>query len=387
MKNAAPALLALLLMLSLPAMTAVVAGSTPEENETTNRLELEGEVRSGHVDTGLDFGTSLAVQDDAMRTDYDTFAVEHHFDELSNDERRDAIDAAYDRVQQRIDDLEERERTTVRRHANGEIPDAELASVVVRNYNEAADLRESLSRLEARADRVPDYSIDTDDERGSLGVYRGPVRADLDAALRSGTPTAAVVVDTSPTGYRLSTVDGGTYVREATRFDHRDTTEPDQFGGFVDSSDAAERYPWAYDQPVNYGLRSITAFSTTQLYQIRFTTVQGDLDAYLDGGTGQVHHEVQELAVEELPSTPEAGRWTNDSLGLSINRTPANGPIQATVADTETDEPVQGVVFVDGHEVGETDADGTVWVAPPASNFDLTVQTSEGSVSANVSAR
>lgn len=394
MTNAASALLALLLALSLPAITVVSAAPlashamSPDPTtaeETTNRLALHEDAESGYAGTGPDLGTALATQDDELRVDYDLFVAEDEFVDRTFEEQQEAVDAGHERIRDRIDDLEDREREAIRRHAEGELSDAELIRTFVRNTNEAAALEDALNRLDDRADRVPGYSISVDSDQARLERHESATRTRLDAASHNlGGPTSVdVVVDTSEDGYTIGAIDGGTYVRETTRFDNRDATEPDQF----ETPGAAEeyvlqQYPWAADNLAD-GSRGTVGFPAANLYRTSLPTVQGDLTVYLDGGTGDVHREVQELAVEELPTTPADRTWTNDSLELSVNETPANGPLEVTVTDRETDEPVDATIVVDDYEVDETD-DGTLWVVPPASEFELTAATADGNVTATL---
>lgn len=393
MTNAVPALLALLLALSLPAVAVVsaaplgdrTASTAPVANEdTTNRLALPGAVESGYAGTGPDLGTALATDDDALRADYDRFIADDEFAQRTFEQQQAAIDAAHDRLRDRIDALERRERIAVQRHADGELSDAELLRTLVRNTNEAAELADALDQLEDRADRVPGYSISVDSDQARLELHESPVRTRLDAASRNlgGPASVDVVVDTAADGYAVGMIDGGTYVREATRFDNREPTESDSFEtpGTAESY-VLERYPWAADNLADGSMGTI-GWSAANLYRTNLPTVQGDLTVYLDGGTGDVHREVQALTIADLPTTAADRTWTNDSLELSLNETPANGPIEATVTDAETGEPVTATILVDEYAVGETDETGTLWLVPPSGEFELTAATDDGSVAA-----
>lgn len=403
MKNAPP-LLALLLVLSLPAMTVVAAspsttettterptdtnGGLVEADNTTNRLVLEGEIRSGYVPTGPDLGTTLMARDDALRADYDLFVVENEFHELTNDERGEAIDDAYDRLEQRIEVLEQRERAAASRHANGEISDRQLVSTLVRNYNDAKALSEALNELDTYADRTPRYDRpEISDTESTLLVFQSDVRTRLDAISRDDplTRDVNVVVDTTASGVSVSMVDDGTYVRETTRFDNRQPNEYDYVRGIDTAISRFEDrlYPWTFDNRID--TTTFSEFQTTQLYTTRTSTVQGTLVSYLDGGSEGVYHEFQELTVTELPSTPIDETWTNESLELSVNETPVNGPIEVTVTD-ETGDPVDATILVDDYELGETDDDGQLWLVPPAGEFELTAQTDDNSLDATISA-
>ena len=407
MKYASAALLALLLVLSLPAMTVVatnpsdvggetanysanterIASGLVDVEETTNRLVLDGESRSGYASTGPDLGTVLATTDDELRTDHDRFDLDREFEGMTADERAAAIDATYDRISQRIDALEQRERVAVSQHANGELTDVELQIVLVRNYHEAGTLQDVLGELNEYAHVVPDYSISDSVrvDRGTLDIYRSPVRAQLADATEAtgGSESVDSTLQTTETGFVLSMVDDGTYVREAVRFDNRDTARPDQFGSNTNAFEyvADELYPWAFNVSTTSGS---SQYADPQLYRIHATHTHGELGVYLDGGTGDVYREIQTLTVAGLPSTPMDQSWTNGTLELSINQTPVDGPVEVTVTDVETGEPVEATIEADEYVVGET-RDGTLWLLPPASEYEITATAGDESVTAPIS--
>lgn len=402
MKAAAP-LFALLLVLSLPAMTVGTAslpaddgttersvgadGELIETNETTNRLVLSGEIRSKYTDTGPDLGTVLMTGDDALRADHDLFVLESEFGELNATERADAVDTAFERTEQRIDALEQREQAAVRQHASGEITDRQLLATLVRNYNEAKELSHALDELEGYADRMPGYdSEEIEHTQSTVAVFQSDVRVQLNLALREQPDTGVddVVIDTAASGISIAMIDGGTYVRETTRFDNRQLDETDNVRGYSIALNRFENqlYPWALSN-IDDGA-TVRQYQNVKLYSMLAFTEQGTIEAYLDGGSENIYHEVQQLQLSELPSTPVNETWTNDSLELSINETPVNGPIEVTVTD-ETGDPVEATILVDGYELGETDADGQLWLVPPAGEFELTAHTEEGSLNATAS--
>ncbi|QSX00147.1 DUF7096 domain-containing protein [Haloterrigena alkaliphila] len=413
MNSATPALLALLLVFSLVAIP-VAAGPEDEArdseqptlrehtleqatlqertmtndaaaNETTNRLSLEGSTRTEYAEYGADLGTLLASTDDTLRVDYDQYRIlDREFETASADERETMVREAYERIEERTGELEERERTAVSAHAEGELSTAELLQEVLRNHHEAGVLSAALGHIEDRADRISGYDIDVQDDQNELEMHRTPVRTHLEQAARSETSESIVAVETTETGYAISYIDGGDYVREATRFDNRDTDRETQFDDITDAYDhAGELYPWVFENG-----RSPTAneHTTVQLYQIQATHDQGRLEAYLDGGTGEVHREVQVLSRANLPTASETV-WTADGQRLSLNETPKNGPVEVTLTDSETGEPVSGRVTVDGFELGATDEDGSIWFVPPAKPYELTVTTDATTIEATVTNR
>lgn len=398
--RAVPVLVAILLTLSSPAMAAVASSPGVQDSEesspntlsadqTTNRLVLDDPMTRSHASPSLDLSATLAGKDDTMRTDYQTYTLDTGFDQLSADEQRALVEDAVDRLDARIDRLEERERTAVERHANGELDDRQLLRVFVRNYRESIELEQTLQTLKTRADTVPDYSLDKNPYEARLNMYQSPVRDRLEKSLqglgRSDGSPDVLYVETSEDGYVVSTILSGRYLREAVRYDNRDPDRENQFDG---ASDALERsteiYPWILDNDDFSPTPIYIPYTAIQVYTIDVSHPQGDLHAYIDGGTADIFREVQELRLEELPNE-RVGTWTNDGLTMSINRTPVDGPFELTVVDEETGTPVDAEIEIDGTRVGDTKNRERTWVIPPSADYEVTVRDGDRSVNATVS--
>ncbi|WP_425492912.1 DUF7096 domain-containing protein [Natrinema amylolyticum] len=407
MNNATPVLLALLLVLSLPAITIVAAGPadgsnsvaetvrlqespsqtapTPVDN-STNRLQLSGEVRSEYTEYGSDLGMALTSADDRLRVDHDKYTiVDSEFDSATDEERAAMIQAGYERLSQRITELEQRERNATRAHAAGERSSTAFLQALLRNHNEAAMLSRDLEDLEDRADQVPGYSLsgsETRADKKTLDYHRTSIRATLSRLSErpTGNVHRDVVVSTSQTGYSVAVMDGSQYVVETSRFDNRDETAPDRFESGEAYDHISELYPWASQFGPSFQDNS------PGYYWAEVGHDHGRLEFYFDSGTGDVYREVQELSVSSLP-TEESETWISNELEITTAETAASGPVKVTVTDAGTGEPVQATVTVNGVEVGQTDEDGTRWIARPLGDGRITAETESGSVEARMSDR
>lgn len=404
MNNAAPALLALLLVLALPA-TAVVAAETANTsvetnantvaasdpitaNGTTNRLSLDGEIRSSHAAANPDLGTTLATQDMAMRAEYNTYWIETEFENGTDAERQAIAEANHERIKERVANLIERERAAVNAHANGNLSDDELLQTLVVISAEAAE-------LETRIDQLNDYhneghiSLNANVEKGEVATLQSPVR-DRIASFMGGERSSAktfttVSVQTSETGMAISMTGRIEYVREVSRYDNHNTSLPSQFDSFTSGLDhMTELYPWTFGEASSGNIRAFAPYVGPS-YGFTVPHAHGELTAYLDRGTGAIYHETQVLQQNQLPKEPLEQTWTNGSVELAINRTPANGPIEVTTTDVETGEPVRATVLVDGTVVGNTGQSGTLWVSPPQNDYEIATRTSEATVNASIS--
>lgn len=407
MNNATPAFLALLLVLSLPAMTIVAAEPEGEINggsealqlqvsssqstpvavdNTTNRLGLSGEVRSEYTEYGPNLGMALASADDQLRVDHDQYTiVESEFDSATAEEREAMIQAGYERLRQRIDELEQREREAAAAYAAGERSSTEFLQTLVRNHNEAAMLSESVEELDNRADQVPGYSLSGSQTRAdqkTLNYHRTSLRSTL--AQLSERPAGDIrhdlVVSTSQNGYSVAMMTGDQYIVETSRFDNRNETESERFeNGEEAFGHISELYPWASE----FGSGPHFQDNSPGYYWVEMGHDHGRLDFYFDSRTGDVYREVQELSAPSLPQT-DVKTWSRDGINMTITETPANGPVEITVTDPETGDPAQAAITADGVKLGETGEDGSLWIVQPIGQYDITAETDSGSVNATI---
>ncbi|WP_247002658.1 carboxypeptidase-like regulatory domain-containing protein [Halosolutus gelatinilyticus] len=396
MNNATPALLALLLVCSLVAIPVaagpgdgayqvqpVIENRTTDDSavqEIPNRLSLVDSENTSHerATYGNDLGALMASHDVELRTDHARYVhLDREFADANTDERRKMVESVRGQIQERIKELKSREKRAVKAHASGSLSTAELLQVLLQNHRDAATLSDALDELEEQANRIPGYSLSADANQTLLEMHRTPVRSHLESAARGQSDDARIVVETSSDGYVLSYL-GSDYVREVTRFDNRRV--PNHVSQFDDVTDALEytkeQYPRVYEDspPVSAAGRG-----SINLYQIQTTHNQGRLEVFLDGGTGSVYREVQVLRPGRLPTETQTV-WSENGLNLTVNETPLDGPVEVTVVDADTGEPVQATVTVDGFEIGTTRADGTLRFVPTAGKYQLTVETDSGSI-------
>lgn len=412
MKGAIPAVLAAVLLSSLFAMPLVAAGPSGEAHggvgttdqmsavqqapsdpisveNTTNRLTLPNAGETERVEHGSDLGLGLASTDDALRIDHELYVLsDGAFDEANTTERREMAERAHERIQDRIDELEEREHEAVRSHANGERSTVELTQTLLRSYNEANELEAALDQLENRARRVSGYSLSRNElraDRAVLEAYQTQPRTNLAIATQNTQPGTEYefALRTTENGYSIATIEDQTYLVETIRFDNRDTTQPDQFQEFESFYHSNELYPWASeatgDSPTFHDHSSERHF-----YWLEYVHDQGNLEVYLDAGTGNVYREIQKLSVDELPITAE-DQWSEAGLEITLNETPADGPTEITVREASSGDPQRATISIDGVEIGETDGeDGTLWYVPPTDDYELGVETSTRAISPTI---
>lgn len=408
MNNATAALLALVLVCSLPglAIAGAAGGEVPGDvtqavvetddaadehvnqhlsqtstqfddtftrvEDTTNRLLIDDERERAHASPEPDFATSVANADDELRVDADRHAFEEAFDGAADPEARADLIAEYRAlIHDHVRALDEREEAAVTAHADGDLSDTQLLRTILRNYNEANELAAFNDALNEHTGQIPGESPDNE-LQWKIATHQSDMRAELEAAATYGHETV-VTVETHESGYRLSTVAGGSYLHETTRFDLRDRDADADGLSFGEAEEhAADRYPWALSNANSYRFH---AAASPNFYLTEISHDHGELYGYIDGVTEEVTREHQLLAVNSLPTT-EADSVTEDGLELTVNTTAASGPVEVSVADEDGD-PVEGASIAIGEddadwaEVGETDEEGTVWIAPPVGAYDV----------------
>lgn len=336
---------------------------------TTNRLSLGGASRSEYTEYGPDLGVALASTDDELRIDHTQYVtLDRQFDDATVTEQRALLRTAYERLKDRSNTLREREAQAVKAHAAGELSNTQLLQTLLRNHQEAAALSEAFDDLEERSDRVPGSSLSVADQQDKLEMHRTRIREQLWSNASGSGTIEYLSIETSNKGYVLETLNED-YLREAIRFDNRDASAPTQFADLPEAYEhSLELYPWAYNTGQS---PAVNEYTTIQLYQINHDHEQGELKAYLDGGTGDIHRELQTLDPDMLPTVRQRA-WQRDGLEITIEETAANGPQKVMVVDQDG-EPVTATIMVDGFEVGQTDADGSCWYVPPNTGYELTV--------------
>lgn len=383
-------LLALLMVLALPLGAAgapAQAGSAPTDLASLDEiaiLTIGEDSRASSVQPTLDIATATAVQREAAAARLDRYALEAEFDRTdSTDARQALLFEAATEVEIRITSLRDEERALRTDYANREIDTATFVRRLARIHARVALLRTTLGTIGARAEEIPQFSIRSRLRLldASLFGFEGPVRERALATLRGDELSPRLFVQASDRGVVLAAIDEGQYIRETYRADHRD---PDSVSG-ISLGEAAERtgdlYPRAYNASVS--IRTGISGLSGGLFRIDMELREGSIRAFLDGTTGQVFFEVQERQLDLLGPRPTAVGAANGTR-LSVARAYPGGPLEITVTDNETGEPVRADVLVAGTQL-ETGPDGTVSaLAPSTVTFDVRAVRPAGNVTISV---
>lgn len=348
------------------------------------RLELDSVEADGTGVARPDAGT--AIRQDGLATDsaYEQYLVEERLDRAASpEERRTILDDAVESTNATTRQLRERERAARSSYEAGEISESQLLRELSIVGASAEFESQTLTAIHNHAARLAISGIRPRAEAflGQLQVRRGQIRSDAASAIAAEQSAMRVYVASGSGGTVLSTIEGSTYEREATRDDHHVSTL--EWG--IDSDRAwtlkDELYPRFTD---SYGFTSISG-STTQrhMYRASGSYDHGDLVSYIDAHSETVVREDQELRLGPALPTVEPQNATNGTATISLQRTYPSGPAKVTVLDDG--EPVEdALVRIDGTPHALTDGDGEAWIVLPYDDPEIGATVGDQQVSTRV---
>ncbi len=287
------------------------------------------------------------------------------------------VEAELTRLRGEITGLLERERRLRNQVARGELDGDvflnELAYLHLRSERIDAELESLADSI--RGVTAPVTQDNAQQLRGEVSqaqlevrTLRGPVteRA-ARGILTESAPLESVVMLVGETGYVLSTIDGGLYLRQSLAAENR------QRGvgtGFSDIDEAralrADLYPWTVAEAVES-----EDIPRGEIYASTINHPHGTTRMFIDSGTERPFRDHHELDLFSLP-TREVTNEVRDGLSITIDRTYPGGPAQIVVL--REGEPVaDAAVAVDGHRVGRTGENGARWFVAPGTYFVVTV--------------
>ena len=363
----------------LPQVTAV--------SNTTNHLSIPAsDVKSTTYNrSSIDVGVAVAAGSSDLRSDYATTTFERQFFRQDSEAARDRlVDETLTDIESQRTNLEQRHQVAIQQYASGVITATEFLRQRALIDAESRQLANRLDRVRATAGTAPDYSLSPiqrfrlENNRGVLKTYRGPISQRVSAETAGEAEPSAVYVEASSEGYMLSTVSGGQYMRETYLGQDRDRAATDQFGQTDDplgavNTRAEKLYPWLYSEQYP----SVQTYGRSAIYQIQADHSNGQLTAYLDGGTTNVFYETQHLELTTVDRS-EVASAVNQSVRVRVQQSFESGPLLITATDNSTGSAADATVRINGKRLGTTGADGVLWTVEPRGAYTVTATTQDG---------
>lgn len=356
-------------------MSVVTAGNTSEY------LAPDSVDRSGQLTASIDVAGAVSSDAGELRSAFRQDALERAFRNAETDaERRDVLRNGTRDLVERVDGLERTQDRAITAYGSGEIDQTRLLRTLAVVDSEARSIETTREWLESRANQLD--VEETSDRLSTLEVrlvtLQGPVRERVDFALIGNRPIRVHAAVTGG-GVVLSMIEGGgsgdlEYVREA--YDPSAGTKEvgDRYNG--DPTAALERIEVLYPWVTNNTFGAVNAIGPAQhrVYRFAYDHPHGDLETYLDSGSGEILLERQFKRPRSVPTRTSA--TTANGLRLEVAKTYPSGPLGVAVNDTTSNQRVDAAIEVNGESVGRTDG-GRLWTVAPRG--DLTINATHGS--------
>lgn len=318
--------------------------------------------------TGIDVAGAIDADVGQLRSVYLQESLQRRYQNADTDaDRRAVLERGAERLSERVDEIERKETTAIRRFNDGTVSEHELLRTLATVHREADETIETLEWLETTAadlgvDEVADLAAT---ERVRLVPMDGPVRSQLGRSIEGGS-ASRVHVETTGDGVVLATISptGSTYLREAYDPTAKRTDVSDTYEG--NPSPALDRfielYPWATNS-----FEAIDALGPAQVRLYRFIAdhPHGTLETYLDSGSTEILYETQRIDTDSVPTSAYERRAGDLRLVLSTTR--SGGPLGVSVVDTSTGERVDATIELNGEPIGSTGGD-RLWTVAPHGN-------------------
>lgn len=382
MTRAVAALLvtALALGLAAPAVAGPGLDGAPEaaptalqnRTNTSNVLTLPETNRSGLGQSEVDLSAALGMQWSGARNRIDRDALERRVREAGSEAARaEALGAALDRVDRRLEALLERERQNRQAYLADELSTTAFLNRLGVIDDSARDLMATVSVVDTLSD---EYDLRTEGDlanrvlrlRARLALITGPLRQALAGGVEGFETPPVTYVGAGDTGVTLASVTDGQFVHETVRFDNFAPVDP------TTTSSAEEALnTWAEIYPTVWSPSRIDFTGLLGAYRVSLPFDSGRLISYLDATTLAVYGEIQ---YKSLPGPPLDAPVVEQRDGIQVSVRPSypGGPLRVQF-ESIGGTPRDGVVRVNGIAVGTSGSDGTLWTITPDGQFTVTV--------------
>jgi hypothetical protein len=356
--------------------------TAPPENRTTTTVMGLGTdpARTAFYSPSLALGSSLTIAHDGFETQLGVESLDRELEAAeTSPEKQRILNRFRYHIENRVISLKAKERQLTSAFSNRTISKSEYVRSLGLIDAEAAEIRDAITILNEYA-KSTQLGIDAQALKAKLVTVEGPVRNRIAKTLQGDADPTRVYVATADAGIVLSTIAGGTYIREIYRSDNRDPSQQQSITVGEAMDDVIRpRYPWVSD--TNHWTGSRTWGSRRRVFppiqSIKYTYFHphGRLTAYVDAGTAKVYREIQHKRLtgdQSLPPGPAVTNTTVSKFGqnltLTVNRTYPGGPLRVKLTNV-TGVPLQGRITVGGEPVGRTNENGVLWTLGPADQF------------------
>lgn len=342
-------------------------GAPPDRPVEVLTLADDDANRSATRETTLDVGPAVGAATDAASHELRTIRALARV--RGGDDPDAALSREFDRIGARAAGLGRQQRSALQAFADGEA-DARTTLLVLARVDRAARALENRRERVVTTARGEGATVPSERSEAlarELGVYTGPVRSQVAAALSGAEPPARVYVSTTPRGVTLAALTESGYVRETYRGDLRRVDDTSLTRSAVRDAVAA-----AY--PSLWRVRSAVDVDPARVSTVRMTYDGGELAATVGSRNRRVFRDAHRQSLG-VAGTDRQAVNTRDGFRLVVNRSYAGGPMRIQLRTVDGD-PVAADLTVgpEGGEsspVGTTGPDGERWLLTPDERFTL----------------
>lgn len=359
--------------------------SVTVENDTVGRLTVPGTTTGERVTA--DLSGALAGDQQRVQTTLTAGAFRNAFESAPNQSAKlDVVMDTLDRLETRTTALREDRQAAIQSFARGDSTSATLFRKLARIHAASEGVDERVTVVETTVRESSAVSLSESATQrlagidGAVVTLSGPLTDRLTNSVRGAAAPQSISVQSGESGAVFATIEGNTFVREATLWSERAESGANQFdeGETAPLSMAYQRarevYPWAVEN-LKSGL-SVTGFGESPIYGVQLTHSHGDLETYLDGRTTNVFYEVQRLQLSRLPTETIAANTTDDLL-IEVNASTV-GPRAVTVRNATTGEEVIADVTVEGAMTNRSKIGSRLWLLETGAERTITTRRPDG---------
>ncbi len=346
--------------------------------------------RQGYVRSNVDVAGAIATDVERLEGQLSVSAFEHQYERRNTSQARlDLVEASIERAEQRLGRLDTQQETVFRSYSNGAISEETFLRRLARLETSAEQSRTLLDNIDSqvRSDSTTTFPIPVQTRlaalQAELVTLPSPLSSRIVGTVQGDAKPVTVYAEGAGSGLVLATVDENSFVRESTLRTAYTPGEPNQFAQSdnepisVAFSRTQTLYPWVADnlQSIN----RIAGFGDSDVYLIDLSHPQGDMRAYIHGGSTDVFREIHTQRPETVPKKVQLSNET-DGLTLQVNATAETGPMRISVTSSETDTPTAADIRINGQRIGSTGNDGSLWAIRPSGLLRVNATAGETSV-------
>lgn len=339
--------------------------------------------REEYTPAGIDVSAAAAADGERLVGAHREQVFTTAFEAADSEERATIVAETAVALEERTDAIHASHGHVIERYSSGEYPATRLLREHVRleaSASQEADFAEVIATAVAGdtdvalPPQVEALLIQTEYE---LPVLDAPVSQGVrDGSLPGG---GSIYIQATDDGVVLG-APGDTFTRQATLRSERNRSADNRF--FLEGGthgDALIRSEELYP-----GLQGFLPppDDNTNVYTIQGESAHGTFEAYLDGWTQNVFHEVQSIQSNAVPTT-ETYSVEEAGITVTVATTNATGPMRVTVTE-DGGSVADAELAVGESSIGTTDATGHRWVVQPRGSFSVSATVGEETVTVAV---